>query len=53
MTDAGTVPADVAGQLPSVEGSYFPTIADIDAAKTVITEGWPTVVGVTVETVAS
>ncbi len=53
MTDAGTVPAEVADQLPSVEGSYFPTIADIDAAKTVITEGWPTVVGVAVEESAS
>ncbi|MGQ0847584.1 MAG: ABC transporter substrate-binding protein [Actinomycetota bacterium] len=53
MTDAGTVPSEVAGQLPSVEGSYFPSIADIDAAKTVITEGWPTVVGVAVEESAS
>jgi putative spermidine/putrescine transport system substrate-binding protein len=53
MTEAGTVPAEVASQLPSVEGSYFPTIAEIDAAKAVITEGWPTVVGVAVEESAS
>jgi putative spermidine/putrescine transport system substrate-binding protein len=53
MTEAGTVPAETASQLPSVEGAYFPTIADIDAAKAVITEGWPTVVGVAVEESAS
>ena len=49
MLAAGTVPAEMAAQLPSTEGAYFPTIDEINAAKAIITEGWPTVVGVTVE----
>ncbi|HLF61007.1 MAG TPA: ABC transporter substrate-binding protein [Acidimicrobiia bacterium] len=49
MTAAGTIPAEVADQLPSTEGAFFPTIEEIEAAKAVIVEGWPTVVGVTVE----
>jgi putative spermidine/putrescine transport system substrate-binding protein len=48
MNAAGTIPADVLEQLPSTEGAYFPTIEEIDAARTVISEGWPTVVGVEV-----
>jgi putative spermidine/putrescine transport system substrate-binding protein len=48
MSAAGTIPADVLAQLPSTEGAYFPTIAEIEAARTVITEGWPEVVGVEV-----
>ncbi len=49
MSAAGTIPEDVLAQLPSTEGALFPTIDDIAAASAVITEGWPTVVGVTVE----
>jgi putative spermidine/putrescine transport system substrate-binding protein len=49
MSAAGTIPADMLAQLPSTEGAYFPTIEDINAAKAVITEGWPTVVGVEVK----
>jgi putative spermidine/putrescine transport system substrate-binding protein len=49
MLAAGTVPADLAAQLPSTEGALFPTIDEINAAKKIITEGWPTVVGVAVE----
>jgi hypothetical protein len=49
MNAAGTVPAEVFEQLPSIEGAYFPTIPEIDAAKAVIVEGWPTVVGVEVK----
>lgn len=48
MSAAGTIPEDVLAQLPSTEGAYFPTVEEIDAAKAVITEGWPEVVGVTV-----
>ena len=48
MSAAGTIPEDVLAQLPSTEGAYFPTIAEIEAARAVITEGWPTVVGVEV-----
>jgi putative spermidine/putrescine transport system substrate-binding protein len=53
MTAAGTVPAEVAEQLPSTEGAYFPTIEEITAASEVIVAGWPDVVGVTVEESAS
>ncbi len=53
MTEAGTVPAAVAAQLPSTEGAYFPTVAEIDAAKAVIVGGWDSVVGVTVAPSAS
>jgi putative spermidine/putrescine transport system substrate-binding protein len=49
MTAAGTIPAEISAQLPSTEGAYFPTIDEINAAKAVITEGWPTVVGVEVK----
>lgn len=49
MLAAGKVPADLAAQLPSTEGAYFPTIDEINAAKAIITEGWPTVVGVEVK----
>lgn len=49
MIAADKIPQDMLDQLPSTEGAYFPTIEDINAAKTVITEGWPTVVGVEVK----
>jgi len=48
MSAAGTIPAEVLAQLPSTEGSFFPTIDEINAAKAVIVAGWPTVVGVEV-----
>jgi putative spermidine/putrescine transport system substrate-binding protein len=49
MSAAGTLTPDVVAQLPSTEGAYFPTIAEISAASDVITAGWPTVVGVEVK----
>lgn len=49
MTQAGSIPADMAAQLPNTDGAYFPTIEEINAAKAIITEGWPTVVGVEVK----
>ena len=48
MTEAGTIPAEVAEQLPSTEGAFFPTIDEIAAASAVITEGWDEAVGVSV-----
>jgi putative spermidine/putrescine transport system substrate-binding protein len=48
MMEAGTIQEDLLAQLPSTEGSYFPTIDEINAAKAVITAGWPSVVGVEV-----
>lgn len=49
MVAAGTIPADMLAQLPSTEGAFFPTIDEINSAKAIITEGWPTVVGVEVK----
>jgi putative spermidine/putrescine transport system substrate-binding protein len=49
MSAAGTIPADMLAQLPSTEGAFFPTIDEINSAKKIITEGWPTVVGVEVK----
>jgi putative spermidine/putrescine transport system substrate-binding protein len=49
MSAAGTIPPEVAEQLPSTEGAFFPSIDEIAAAQAVIVEGWPSVVGVTVE----
>ena len=49
MMAAGTIPAEVSAQLPSTEGAFFPTIDEINSAKAVISEGWPTVVGVEVK----
>jgi putative spermidine/putrescine transport system substrate-binding protein len=52
MSAAGTIPAEIAEQLPSTEGAFFPSIEEIDAAKAVIVEGWDSTVGVTVVTTA-
>jgi putative spermidine/putrescine transport system substrate-binding protein len=49
MSSAGTIPQEILDQLPSTEGALFPSIEEIEAASAVIVEGWPTVVGVTVE----
>ncbi len=49
MVAADKIPQDMLDQLPSTEGAYFPTIDEINSAKAVITEGWPTVVGVEVK----
>jgi putative spermidine/putrescine transport system substrate-binding protein len=43
------VPADQLAKLPDVEGAVFPTIAQLDAAKTLITGQWDTVVGANVQ----
>ncbi|MGZ5385771.1 MAG: ABC transporter substrate-binding protein, partial [Acidimicrobiia bacterium] len=48
MTEAGTIPAAIAEQLPSTEGAFFPTIDEINAAKDVIVGGWDEAVGVSV-----
>jgi putative spermidine/putrescine transport system substrate-binding protein len=42
------VPADQLAKLPDVEGAVFPTIQQLDTAKTLITGQWDTVVGANV-----
>lgn len=49
MVARKVVPADLAAKLPDTIGAQFPTLAQIEAATKVITEGWPTTVGVTVK----
>ncbi len=49
MSEAGSLPPEVAETLPSVEGAFFPSIEEATAASDVIVAGWPEVVGVTVE----
>ena len=43
------VPADQLAKLPDVAGTVFPTLAQLDAARTLITEQWDSVVGLNVE----
>ena len=48
LLSRGVIPADLAAKLPDVTGAVFPTGAQVDAAKSLITNGWKTTVGVTV-----
>ena len=43
------VPADQLAKLPDVEGAVFPSLAQLDAAKTLITTQWDAVVGADVK----
>ena len=43
------VPADQLAKLPDVQGTVFPSLAQLDAARTLITGQWDTVVGLNVE----
>ena len=49
LSKAGKIPQDLLAKLPSTAGAYFPTIDAINSAKKIITDGWPTVVGVEVK----
>ena len=46
------VPADQLAKLPDVTGTVFPTLAQLDAARTLITTKWDSVVGVSYPTPA-
>jgi putative spermidine/putrescine transport system substrate-binding protein len=43
------VPADALAKLPDVAGAVFPSLAQLDAAKALITTEWPNVVGAVVQ----
>jgi putative spermidine/putrescine transport system substrate-binding protein len=45
----GMVPADLKAKLPSIEGAVFPSVGQLDAAKTLITGQWDAVVGADVK----
>jgi len=49
MRVRGVVPADLAAKLPDVSGAVFPTVAQLDAAKELITKNWDAVVGADVK----
>jgi len=45
----GMIPADLKAKLPSIEGAVFPSVGQLDAAKTLITGQWDAVVGADVK----
>ena len=49
LVATNAVPADQLAKLPDVEGAVFPTLDQLDAAKTLITTQWSTVVGAVVQ----
>ncbi|HXD09177.1 MAG TPA: extracellular solute-binding protein [Anaerolineales bacterium] len=49
MRARGVIPADLAAKLPDVSGAVFPTLDQLDAAKTLITGNWDSVVGADVQ----
>jgi putative spermidine/putrescine transport system substrate-binding protein len=46
----GVIPEDILAKLPDVSGAVFPTVAQLDAAKALITTNWDAVVGANVVT---
>lgn len=48
LLDTGKIPQDLLDKLPDISGAVFPSFAQLDAAKTLITEQWDAVVGVDV-----
>ncbi len=49
MKAKGAIAADVLAKLPDVTGAVFPTLAQLDAAKKLITETWDAAVGADVK----
>jgi len=49
MRARGVIPTDLLAKLPDVSGAVFPTLAQLDAAKVLITENWDAVVGADVQ----
>ena len=45
----GVIPQDLLAKIPDVSGAVFPSLDQQNAAKTLITEGWDSVVGVDVQ----
>ena len=46
---SGAIPAELLAKLPSVEGAVFPTSAQLDTAKALITGSWDSVVGADIQ----
>jgi len=49
MVTAGTVDPAAQAKLPDTTGAVLPTLAQITAASTLITKGWPTQVGASIK----
>ena len=49
MRARGVIPADMLAKLPDVSGAVFPTLNQLDAAKTLITGNWDAVVGADIQ----
>ena len=49
MRDRGVIPADLLAKLPDVTGAVFPTVAQLDAAKALITANWDAAVGANIQ----
>jgi putative spermidine/putrescine transport system substrate-binding protein len=49
MRARGVIPQDLLDKLPDVTGAVFPSVAQLDAAKTLITENWDSVVGADIQ----
>ncbi|MBI3152625.1 MAG: extracellular solute-binding protein [Chloroflexi bacterium] len=45
----GVIPDELLAKLPDVSGAVFPTLAQLDAAKVLITENWDSAVGADVQ----
>jgi putative spermidine/putrescine transport system substrate-binding protein len=49
MRARGVIPADLLAKLPDVSGAVFPTLAQLDSAKELITKNWDGVVGANIQ----
>lgn len=49
LRERGVIPQELLDKIPDVSGAVFPSLEQQNTAKTVITEGWDTVVGVDVQ----
>jgi putative spermidine/putrescine transport system substrate-binding protein len=49
LRSRNAVPADLLAKLPDVSGAVFPSVAQLDAAKTLITTNWDSVVGADIQ----
>jgi putative spermidine/putrescine transport system substrate-binding protein len=49
MRDRGVIPADLLAKLPDVTGAVFPSLAQLNAARDLITANWDSAVGADVQ----
>jgi len=49
LRERGVIPQELLDKIPDVSGAVFPSLEQQNTAKTLITEGWDTVVGVDVQ----